>query len=55
MHGIFELLPIAAFSKKKNKKNQVCFDLLIIKQKKYNIRENASVVLESRQDLTRKV
>lgn len=29
MHGIFELLPIAAFSK-----NQVCFDLLIIKQKK---------------------
>lgn len=51
MHGIFELLPIAAFSEKKN---QVCFDLLIIKQKKYNIRENASVVLESRQDLKKK-
>lgn len=51
MHDIFELLPIAAFSKK----NQVCFDLLIIKQKKYNIRENASVVLKSRKDLKRKV
>lgn len=54
MHGIFELLPIAAFLKKKNEKNQVCFDLLI-NRKKYNIRENASVVLESRQDLKTKV